>query len=85
MEIVTKKDLEIFKIEILNEISAIMGINVDANKRFLVSSEIRKQFHISETKLYELRRDGKIPYIKVDGKYLYDYNDVLNAFKLKGK
>jgi hypothetical protein len=80
MEIATKDDFEKFKNELLHEVRNI--INTPAQVvRFLKSAEVRDLFHISETKLYELRRDGKIPFLKVDGKYLYEYHEVLNAFK----
>lgn len=85
METITKIDLEKFKVEFFNELVNIMSSNLKPSSKFLSSSEVKEIFHISETKLYELRRDRKIPFIKVDGKYLYDYNEVLNAFKTPGQ
>lgn len=81
MEIITKKDLELLKTELVKEMERLIEKSNDLPVKFLVSSEVKKLFHISETKLYELRRDGKIPFIKVDGKFLYNYQDVLTAFQ----
>jgi hypothetical protein len=83
MNIPTTEDWERFKDELLLEVKKIFNQPVPVIK-FLKSSEVKKMFHISETKLYELRRDFKIPFLKVDGKYLYDYNELLNAFKNAG-
>lgn len=83
MNNVTKDDLDKFKEELIQEVKKLFNQPVQALK-FLKSSEVKKLFHISETKLYEMRRDLKIPFLKVDGKYLYDYNELLNAFKTKG-
>jgi hypothetical protein len=80
MNIATIEDLERFKDELIQEVKKLFNQPAQVIK-FLKSSEVKKIFHISETKLYELRRDFKIPFLKVDGKYLYDYNELLNAFK----
>ena len=80
MEILTTKDLEKFKADLFNELNSLFNTKQQL-PQFLNSAEVRKLFHISETKLYELRRDNKIPFIKVDWKYLYEYSEVLAAFK----
>lgn len=81
MKIITEELLLQFRMEIINEIKALINPPQKPENKYLNSSEVRKIFQISETKLYELRRDGKIPFIKVDGKYLYKESDLLNAFK----
>jgi len=81
MQIVTKQDLEVFKADLLKELSQLIKNSQTVSSRYLNSAEVRRLFRISETKLFELRRDYKIPFIKVDGKYLYNEQDLLNSFK----
>ncbi|MGZ4041638.1 MAG: helix-turn-helix domain-containing protein [Bacteroidia bacterium] len=80
-EIVTKQDLAAFKSEFLLEVQKIITPIFSSTKEYLNSAEVRKMLKISDTKLYELRRYKKIPFIKVGGKYLYPFPDLINNLK----
>jgi hypothetical protein len=81
MELATKQDIENMKQEILQEIRRQNEHSFDAVPKYLKSKEVCKQFHISATKLFELRRSGGIPCLKIGGQYLYDFHELVNKFK----
>lgn len=82
MELATKQDLEDFKKEILQAINVLSKQDKQQNKstKYLKSCEVKKEFLLSSTKLYELRRKGEIPFIKVGGIYLYNQQELINHF-----
>lgn len=47
----------------------------------LTETDVLKLLRISRTTLWNLRKEGKIPYYKVGGQYRYDKNEVLSAFR----
>lgn len=83
MQILTTDDLERFKKELFAELKKMFGLKEEPStqNKYLKSIEVKKLFKISATKLYELRRNSKIPFIKVGGIYLYPYNELINHFK----
>lgn len=67
--------LEEFKKQIIIEIQNLQSFR---QKKFLKSSELRKMLGgISAAKLQLIRVNGQLPAIKVDGMWLYDYDDVI--------
>ena len=48
----------------------------------LTESEILKVLRISRTTLWNLRRQGRIPYYKIGGQYRYDKEETLRAFRI---
>ena len=51
----------------------------------LSSKEIMKRINVSPNTLQKMRDNGEIPFIKRNGKILYDLNDVMIALKNNGK
>ena len=82
MEVASKDDLLRMKDEILSEIQKLKTIGHPPSK-LLRSNELCELLQMSQTKLYELRRSGKIPCVRIGGNYLYDLNEVLERFKIK--
>jgi hypothetical protein len=82
MQIVTKEDLENFRLELFQFLKDLMKDSpVVKKKRYMKSEEVKSEFQVSDTKLYELRRKGEIPFLKVGGQYLYEYNELINHFQ----
>jgi len=50
-------------------------------EELLKETEVLKLLRISRTTLWNLRREGKIPYYKIGGQYRYDKVEVLRAFR----
>lgn len=52
-------------------------------KELLTESEVLRLLRISRTTLYNLRKEEKIPYYKIGGRYRYDKDEVLRAFRVE--
>ena len=57
----------------------LLKTNEKVEEEWLDSSQIMIQFHFSESKLYRLRKERKIPFTKIGGRYHYPKSQ-LNAF-----
>lgn len=75
--LVTIDDLRVFKMELLEELSNIISVDDKPSKQFLKSSEVRKLLRISPGTLQTLRIKGDIPYTRIGGTILYDYNEIM--------
>ncbi|MFS4416678.1 helix-turn-helix domain-containing protein [Maribacter sp. 2307ULW6-5] len=76
-KIATTEDLMDLKLELLDEIRTLLTANsVGAPKRFLKSSEVMELLKISQGTLQNLRINGTLPYSKVGGVLLYDWEQI---------
>ena len=75
-EILTKEDLQSFRIQLLNDIKALLLINQSAKIEWLRSSEIRKALKISAGTLQNLRVTGKLKPAKIGGILFYRNSDL---------
>jgi len=46
-------------------------------KQYLSSSEACEFLGIGKTKLFKLKKEGRLPYIKIDKKLVFDKNDLV--------
>lgn len=84
MEIVSKQDLEQFRIRMLSDIQQMLvGSLVPPTEEFdwLRSKAIRKMMDISPATLQNLRITGKIRHKKVMGSYYYNRSDLQKIFQ----
>lgn len=84
MEILSKQDLEIFRIKIISDIERLLETtNNHTTKEFdwLRSKAVRKMMDISPATLQNLRITGKIRYKKVLGSYYYNKTDLQKLFE----
>lgn len=70
-ELITKKDLELFKQELL----ALLA-NRPERPKWLKAAEVRKLLGISHGTLQSFRVNGDLPYSKVGGTYFYKAEEV---------
>jgi hypothetical protein len=77
MQIVTKEDLEEFRIQLLEDIRQIL-ISRDAKltKPWLKNAEVKKLLDISTNTLQRLRVSGKLRFSKVGGIHYYKFEDI---------
>ena len=80
LEIITKKDLEIFKDQIIQEINS--STQNHAPKKWLRSKEVRNMLSISAGTLQNMRIHGHIPFTKIGGTLFYDYEEIENVLNL---
>ena len=76
VSIITKEDLEQFKIELLQEIEGLLKCNPVEQKLWLRTSEVRAMLKISSGTLQTLRMNGTLSYSKIGGILFYKYNDI---------
>lgn len=75
LEIITKKDLEIFKDQIIQEINS--STQNHAPKKWLRSAEVREMLGISPGTLQNYRINGTLPYTKLGSTIFYDYDLII--------
>ena len=77
IEVVTKQDLQEFRLQLLNDIRQLM-VPPEAKlvKPWLKNSEVRKLLSISSNTVQRLRIAGKLRSSKVGGIHYYRYEDI---------
>ena len=83
IDLITKEDLELFKQELIREISELVRPQNHNLKQWLRSVEVRKLLHISPGTLQNFRVNGTLPFTKVGGIFYYKYDDILKLLEKK--
>jgi len=83
VNIITKEDLQEFKIELLQDIKDLFHIKTTEQKLWLRSSEVRELLQISAGTLQTLRANGTLSCTRVGGTLYYNYKDIEKLFKEK--
>lgn len=76
VSIITKEDLQEFKIELLEEIKNLFHIRTTEQKLWLRSAEVKALLKISSGTLQNLRINGTLRYSKIGGTFYYNYQDI---------
>ena len=76
IEIITKEDLNEFRILLLSELKELLKVNPQQAKQWLKSKEVRKLLNISPGTLQTLRINGTLQYTKLVGIIYYDYEHI---------
>jgi hypothetical protein len=75
-EIITKEDLNSFRLELLQEIKDLLSNNAPKQKEWLKSPEVRKLLKISPGTLQNLRINGTIRYTRLGSIIYYREDDI---------
>ena len=81
LEILTKEDLQQFKIELLESIENLLQGKKTQEKLWLRTSEVKKLLGISSGTLQNLRVNGTLSYSKLGGMLYYNYEDIQKLLK----
>lgn len=84
VEVVTKEDLQAFRLQLLNDLKLLLFANEKCEKKWLRSSEVRKLLKISSGTLQNLRITGKLKPVKLGGIFFYDSDDIDDLFRHEG-
>lgn len=84
LEIITKEDLEDFRIKLLEDIKAIVGSKTPETGKLLKSYQVKNLLKISSGTLQNLRVNGTLPFSKVGGIIYYKYDDITRILNGKG-
>ena len=76
ISIITKEDLQQFKVELLEGIKELLKGKATEQKLWLRTSEVKKLLNISSGTLQNLRINGTLSYSKVGGTLYYNYKDI---------
>jgi hypothetical protein len=85
VDIITKKDLQQFKLELLQEFKELLGHDNKPKAEWLRSSEVRTMLKISPGTLQNLRISGVLRSTKVGGMHYYNYEDIQNMLDTGSK
>jgi hypothetical protein len=85
IDLVTKDDLEQFKLDLIREITALLKPQQHDPKQWLRSVEVRKLLHISPGTLQNFRVNGTLKFTKVGGIFYYKYDDILKVLEKKAR
>jgi hypothetical protein len=81
-QLVTAGDLEKFRQRLLVDVSQVVREQLTpVPKRWLKSHEVRRLLKISPGTLQRLKAKGVIPYARVGGVHLYEYEKIAEAVK----
>jgi hypothetical protein len=76
IEVITKEDLNEFRVLLLAEIEELLKTNSQQTKQWLKSKEVRKLLNISPGTLQTLRINKTLSYTKIGGILYYDNADI---------
>ncbi|MEO6686871.1 MAG: helix-turn-helix domain-containing protein [Dyadobacter sp.] len=76
VEIITKEDLNYFRIQLLDDLKKIIQQKNSPQKVWLKSPEVRKILGISPGTLQTLRIKGTLRCAKIGGMLFYKYEDI---------
>jgi hypothetical protein len=83
IDIITKDDLEIFKQDLIREITSLIKPQTSDVKQWLRSIEVRNLLKISPATLQNFRVNGTLSFTKVGGIFFYKYDDILKVLEKK--
>lgn len=75
VELLTKQDLQQFKLELVHEIKQLL-IDKPEQKKWLRSYEVKKLLNVSPGTLQNMRINGTLRPKKVGGIHFYDYDEI---------
>lgn len=79
--IISKKEFDSFKNEIIQEISQLVGKSgIGEPSTWLRTSDVCRILKLSTSTLQNLRNSGKIPFTKLNGAILYRRTDIESLF-----
>lgn len=76
LEVLTKEDLQEFKLELLEDIKNLFQIRTTEQKLWLRFTEVKELLKISSGTLQNLRVNGTLRYSRVGGTLYYNYQDI---------
>ena len=77
IEVVTKDDLQQFRMQLINDIKLLIGSpEKTLEKQWLKNAEVKKILNISSNTIQRLRIAGKLRSSKIGGVHYYRYADI---------
>jgi hypothetical protein len=84
VNILTKEDLQQFRVELLHEFKELLNnTKPSVQKKWLKSWEVREMLGISRGTLQNMRTNGTLQATPVGGLMFYDYDDIAKLMQCK--
>jgi len=83
VNIITKEDLQEFKIELMEDIRNLFHVKTTHQKLWLRSADVKELLKISTGTLQTLRTNGTLSYIRIGGTLYYSNKDIEKLFNEK--
>lgn len=85
LEVVTKEDLQIFRMQLLDDIRQLFATKAEKPERqeWIKSSEARKILKVSPGTLQNLRTSGALDPVKIQGSWYYNLKEIESLFAKK--
>ena len=85
-EIVTKEDLRLFRIQLLDDIKKMLDARPkeEEMQEWLRSGEVKKILKVSASTLQNLRIGGQLKPVKIKGTWYYSLSELNELFKKGG-
>ena len=84
VEVITKEDLQVFRLQLINDIREIVQQKQPQTKEWLRSCEVRKLLQISPGTLQNLRIRGMLKPSKIGGIHFYRFSDIETLLNSSG-
>ena len=81
IDIITKTDLQEFKVELLKEFKLLLQSVKAPAKEWMKGQDVRALLNISSSTLQSLRIKGVLRFSKIGGNYFYKYEDILKVLE----
>ena len=81
IEVITKQDLQLLRMQLLEDMKELLKTTDRSKAEWLRSSEVRKLLKISPATLQNLRITGVLRYTKVGSLLYYKYEDMLKLLE----
>ena len=75
IEVITKEDLQLFKAELLKDITELLK-PAELKKPWLKNNELKRLLNISSATIQRLRVAGKLRPTKIGGTHYYSYAEI---------
>lgn len=83
-QLITVGDLEDFRMKLLDDLKTFLkALRGEPGKKWLKSYEVKKLLSVSPGTLQNLRVNGTLPFTKIGGVILYDYDDIQQMYEHK--
>jgi hypothetical protein len=76
VEIITKEDLNLFRMQLLDDLKQIIQPKSPQQREWIKSPEVRKLLQISPNTLQGLRIKGALRCARIGGMLFYKYDDI---------
>lgn len=81
IDLLTSDELYYFKEDLLEEIKKLFEIHGTPKRKWLRSQDVQDLLCISAGTLHNLREKGILPYSKIEGVILYEYEDIVEMLR----